>query len=679
MINNSSLCVLGILTFIPILGHTQEFWADRAGGGPLEVLEKHAVGKIYESESMSNIIFQNSSGQYEVNSFGKSQVILPSEIVSIVSGDNSLSRDGRRATLAAENIELDGSNSVLLEPGSWIIEVEPVSGNSDSTFNEGYIDYENSRYSLIVTQFDQATPSGSSVTLSARIVDNLNGDQIVNSIDNVKMKATVYEGVKAYNNKNMKDDGVESRGDEIRGDGIYSTEIPVNKAGDFSLMVSFEGSIDGQFIELATSVNTFVSENRLKVDSKTIDATQGTVLGDQLEEARFGLPLELRSVKGSMPDIVDTYAELWAKDSNGSDIVVSWIGGLVEPSESGRKRWEIPFSFHSGWLEDNDYYPPFSLRNIEIKDIDVGDEILADDREIAVHGLSIVSSSNEKRTYKNPGNNLDRTRGVHPKYLGNVAYETSNRAGSRFGSDKIVLSLHGFCDGRKPLRNFSSTIRNKGYEYSGSTRGQSATRYAIEVMQHFGWRPGKVRGIVAHSHGGMAAASLLQNFSYFFVDNARSRPPNVVSMGTPYHGSGLVEGRLPGWIGSALIGVYQFITGCDIPNELYPSRNSSWNQSIKWRARNQMTAFFTTHTRPPNIFENRDCRDSLSAQIRGSDDGVLAPSNGLGFVDGGDYDLHYSGYCHMSGMGQKDQWTNPTFINFVNNLFHSTTEAYQPF
>lgn len=646
----------------------ESFWADRLGGGAADVLARQTIGKKYVINSANNIIFSNESGQYVVRNHTKGSISLPHPISAVYAGSSHIPAD----------VELDGGNTVELDAGDWTIDVgqRKQSSNSEApALDEGYVSYEDSRYSLSVSQIEEATPSGSRIGLSARILDQ-DGAVLINQVDGIKMKATVYQGTKAYNNKLMKDDGNSSSGDAFSGDGVYSASIPINKDGDFTVMVSFSGGIDGSLIELSTAVKSFVSGNRVQVSNQTISSTLGDVNGEPLEEARYGLPITVRALKGAVPDIVESYAEVWAKDGNDQDVVVGWTGGLVKPKKQG-KLWSIPFTFHSGWLAEGDFYPPVTLKNIELKDIDVGDEILVDNPTIEVSGISKVGggASNGRRSLKSSDTESEMHRGVHPNNLG---LNPTARAGSRWGSGRVVLSLHGFCDGGKSLDGFNSTIRNKGLVYTGSGSGQSATRYATDVMAYLNYNPGKIRGIVAHSHGGMAAASLLQHYSYIFTDNASSRPPNVVSMGTPYHGSGLLEGRLPGWISTGLISLFQNQTGCTIPNELYPSRNASWNNSIKWRARYQMAAFFTTHTKP-KTFENRDCRDSLSAQILGSDDGVLAPSNGLGFVDGGDYDLHYSGYCHVPGLGQGDQWQNPTFKNFVNNLFFSATESYQPF
>jgi len=121
------------------------------------------------------------------------------------------------------------------------------------------------------------------------------------------------------------------------------------------------------------------------------------------------------------------------------------------------------------------------------------------------------------------------------------------------------------------------------------------------------------------------------------------------------------------------------IPGCKVPYELKRgSRANAWKSRIGWRARNQMTSWYTTHTRS-RFLDNRNCGRAASLYINNHDDGVMHPGEGEGFVDGGNYDRSYSGYCHTGNLGQNDQWKHPDFVRFVNNLFYAKKESWRPF
>ena len=671
------------------LAFASEFWADKRGGGAEDVLLQGLLPQQYKGSFRQDIVLPNSNGSYVISTSEAAKVLLPYERVS-------LREEGSKgkASTASRSRQVSAIDGVLdVSAGSWIITPDlssrkggsaaALAADTADSLNEAYVEFDKGAPALAVTKKDSATERGSLVTVTAS--NRASGSKT--SLKKADVVATVYLQGRALRTVKMTDDGLESNGDAVRGDGVFSAAISLVQPGDYSILIDSTASDGAQRVDRATVVRSSVSGARLVVGNPVVAVTQGHVGETTLEDQRYGIELDVTLKKGTMPDIVDTYAEVWARDMQGSDVVVGWTGGLVAPYRSPAGRWIMPFTFHSGWLALDQFQGPMSLRALSVRDIDTNDDILVIGAKAARIDLPIdpvsamsqtKSGATSTREAREPTTAMET--GVHPSLLPGATTDAfaQARVGTRSGSDRIVLSLHGFCDGGKSLAGFSSTVRDKGYVYTESRTGQSADRYAVEVMQHFGYRAGKVRGIVAHSHGGMAAASLLDNFSYFFADNLKSKPVNVVSMGTPYHGTSLLEGRLPGWVESALIGLFQYATGCTIPRELYPSSNASWNNSIAWRARFQISSWYTTHTKP-TTFENRDCRDTLSAQIPGSDDGVLAPRNGLGFADGGNYDLHYSGHCHTPGMGQGDQWRNPRFVTFVNDIFHAPVESWQPF
>lgn len=206
-------------------------------------------------------------------------------------------------------------------------------------------------------------------------------------------------------------------------------------------------------------------------------------------------------------------------------------------------------------------------------------------------------------------------------------------------------------------------------------RGMSADARAVKVMNDLNWTPARLRGAVAHSQGGLVAASLLENFSWIFYDNAVSRPPNVVSMGSPYNGTYMGD-QSNSTLGRLIKLFTDSVAECVVPYDLKKSRNNEWSRHINWRAKTQIVAYFTTHHKS-YWYKHRDCGWG-SLKIRGSDDGVAYSGEGQGFVTGGEYNRRYSGHCHTSKLG-KDQWDHPEFVTKVNQLFWSDKEDWQFF
>jgi len=452
-----------------------------------------------------------------------------------------------------------------------------------------------------------------------------------------------------------------------------------------AIYIVARGRINGNLIHRTGYLNSNNSGNRIRTVDQSVVATQGQILETPTEEERYGLPIRFTLLNGTMPDYLDTRAEVWGKDQEGNDAVIGWIGGIVEPSHIRSKRWTVPFTFHSGWLTfESEYFPPYTLRNIEVKDIDIGDNmVVASTGTIEIENIVQNKKSNSviSRSSLKGDPPLSMLKGTHPSLLNSSDGSKIESRGisARSGFTPKVVFLHGWCDRAKSIGHFSSTIRNKAFNYNRSRKGESATRYATEVMASIGWNPGYIRGIVAHSHGGMAAATLLNNYSYAFADNARSAPPNIISVGTPYEGTRLLDSVDSGIFRTILQSIVREVTnGCTIPSELFRNTNNSWDSQIGWRARFQTRAFTTQHSDSKHAFDTRDCGGWASAIIRTSDDGVLSTYDGNEFADGG-Y-THTKKYCHGPGFGnQGDQWRLPAFVNAVNQTFHAPFEEWQPY
>ncbi len=703
-----------------------EFWADRLGGGSddaivEQVLESQPYKDLSTIDVVQPEVGTGSEWVYTIKVDSEATVNFIDNDVDLtevaVSNDNSQqptlttldeTPNGQRpASPDDQSLVSQSPEGIRIGPGEWTItapqtgvkrSLKNVDGNSDASGEPvAVVDLGESDNSLAVSINEKTTRRGVTVTITARVTENSQAEEsnevivpgATKPISDTSAYAIINKPDGSTRRVRLRDSGKTNRhGDDQQGDYIYSAKFRLRKAGVHEIAVTLDGSVNELPFRRTISVHSILSGNRLKAVSNNIEATVGEVLGEPLEEGRFGLPVKVRVKNGAMPDYLETRAEVWAKDSEGNYAVVGWIGGMVEPVKINGRRWHIPFTFHNGWLQQDDYQAPLSLRNIRINDIDTGDQIVFNDKTIGISGVSfpavdahsvsdIQSALNTNTPYKlavpSP-RSFAMQKGVHPSQLGAIS-SARPQLRSRFDNNPDVVVLHGWCDGQKRADHFSDAVSDKALPYGGSTHGDSADRYALKVMKWLNWNPGKIRGIIAHSHGGLAAATLLDKYSYVFTDGVQSRPPNVVSMGSPYYGTSLLN-----HVGnnSFVKLVAQVGQGCiNIPSELFPSRNRQWSNRIGWRAKLQINSWYTTHTRS-RWYDKRDCSVG-SYFISGHDDGVISPKDGHYFADGGAYSWWRSGYCHTKGLGQKDQWYYPGFVQKVNDLFSSRTEAWRPF
>lgn len=537
-------------------------------------------------------------------------------------------------------------------------------------------------YALATDVVEDITADGKVLYFSAYLSENIDsneeGRDVAGSVirgENTTLRAVIRFPSGHKVNLRLRDNGRENIRDASAGDGIFSGKIRISAEGLYRIKFKLKSNHGGGKVKLSARSTTDVAPTRMRLASESVMATQGNVLDEELESSRYGLPLRFRVVRGEMPEIVYTRAELWAYDVNGVAAAIGWIGGMVQPVTFRGERWDIPFTFHEGWLSQDRYTGNITMRNIEISDLDTGDQLVVNSEQVvAVNGIAIQSRKGRVAAAASQGTlpTPEMLHGVHPSLLAN---RTTSRLQTRTRWTRDLLFLRGWCTNKAlPTDQFSSTIRNKALTDISVPRGQSAQNRAVAVMQYLGYQPGRLRGIVAHSQGGLVAATLLNDFSYVFADNASSRSPNVVTIGSPFNGTRV--GDASNSVTRELSRLFGSGSTCYVPHDIRKSKNSNWQRTIGWRAKYQISAFFTTHTRS-RWYDPRDC-GSLSWYIRDHDDGVLNFGEGRGFADGGEHAVKFTGHCHSDGP-QTYQLRYGPFVDRVNNLFHSDAEPWQPF
>jgi len=383
-----------------------EFWADRLGGSADDALVEHVLeSQPYKDLSTIDVVQPevgtDSEWVYNIKVDSEATVNFIDNDVDLtevaVSNDN-----GQQPTTTAtgespvgqspadQSPDSQNPDGIRIGPGEWTI-TAPQSGVKRSLKNaEGsdasgepiaVVNLDESDNSLAVSIDEKTTRRGVTVTITARVTENSQAEEsnevivpgTTKPISGTSAYAIINKPDGSTRRVRLRDSGkIDRHGDDQRGDYIYSAKFRLRAAGIHEIAVTLDGNVNELPFRRTISVHSILSGNRLKAVSNNIDATTNEVLGEVLEEGRYGLPVKVSVKSGAMPDYLETRAEVWAKDSEGNDAVVGWIGGMVEPVKKNGRTWYIPFTFHNGWLQQDDYQAPLSLRNIRINDIDTG-------------------------------------------------------------------------------------------------------------------------------------------------------------------------------------------------------------------------------------------------------------------------------------------------------------------
>lgn len=690
------------------------FWANRLGGGRYDVfihtIEDQNYIDLSPYSEVSPVDIGNGEWEFEVSADSKAYVAHPEldlqhEVDVFADGPQSRSSaiairpipNPDDVSISSRSLTENPNRVGILSEGSW--KVRTKSNTSPAPL---LINLENSDYALSVSQKEEVTKKGRRLYLSAHLagVTEDESDTLVRSGEVVNNSRAIVKVIvklkgKKVLQKQLRDSGKSSKhNDMVRGDGHYGAVVELSKEGDYAIVVRYRSDSNGQRIQRSSTSSALVSKTRLKAITSSVTATADYVLGRRIEQGRYGVPVSVRVTRGEMPEHISIRAEVWAKDSKGADSVIGWTGGMVQPTplSSNSEKWQIPFTFHSGWLFQEDYYGPLTLRNITIRSASTGDDLLWNRKNhtVAVTGIDINSLQSNQLTTKLSVEPITDSMemGVHPGFIddnGQADRSTGGISARHAGVNhdfNSVLIIPGFNEASMEEHHFNQAMQDKVFSIPRPINANvcsTAYEKAVEIMQHFGWQAGRLRGAIAHSHGGLVGAELLQNFSYIFYDNAQSRTVNVLANGSPFNGS---------WLGDRSTSSYFYklfrsidnavggnLTSCSVPYELRRSESPRWRSRILSRARSQIFSFYT-HTKHSYGI----CHKLLSPIINGKDDGVIVPNDAINFATGGVESGRH--YCHSHGSWEwsgSPQWVHHLYTNRVVNTFSSDHEPWQPF
>lgn len=329
----------------------------------------------------------------------------------------------------------------------------------------------------------------------------------------------------------------------------------------------------------------------------------------QIDDVRFRVDIPVNGLRNNQKVIA--HAEVWARDGEGNETPVAWIGGMALAERRGTR---IPLSLDSRWLARSSAKESFELRNVRLQDADYFTTLGTADR------VSLPSIDLPEPALDFNGEITEEMRtGKRPEI------EPTSAVGGK------LMLVHGYCSGANPWNpaQFSSSI-----SFLDPNANRSHDQFAQRIANFGAAYPSF--GVVAHSQGGAAALHL---YTYYWSGLDYATGSRLIqSVGTPYQGTSLA-GNL------ALLGQI-FGAGCGSNYDLTYNGAAAWLAGIPSWARAKVYYHTTSFA---DVWWRYDyCNLASDVVLSDPDDGVIERAKGQ--LSGANNMGHKTGWCHTSGM-----------------------------
>jgi len=507
--------------------------------------------------------------------------------------------DQRPTTLGIEAAQVAGDMYALesAEIGTWALSVR-AGANAPRT---GFVLIEGNPETQLVSYLSSRSQRvGDTITVNAQLSTEVKGQFAVDGqFDQGRVILTAPNGQR-------------------------SEHVMLAQAGGASF--SFKARIPGQYLAQVlvngqdSAGNTLLrsAEHVIAIATDSIDLSGAQAVLSSAADGRLNaeIPVTNKLGQGEFGSHYRAYAQVWGKDSNGADVAVAWIGGMV-PVTYGKFGASLNLALDPRWIALAGANAPFELRALRLEDPNNFVTLEASERVSLQSSSAAITASKAAR-----GIEIDdmMRMGSRP-----AAVEQSKGVGRR------LLLVHGYCSGAVwPAGSFTNAST-----FLDTNQNRSHDQFAL-MIKTFGntWNS---YGIVAHSQGG-AASLHLYNYYWSGLDNAGAGRL-IQSVGTPYQGTNLagILATLGSWFG----------VGCGFNNDLSYSGATAWLAGIPNTSRAKVN-YHTTSFKLTNWWSNDFCQFATDLVLSDPEDGTTEQAKGQ--LPGASNRGHVTGQCHTSGM-----------------------------
>jgi len=464
---------------------------------------------------------------------------------------------------------------------------------------------------------------GNQIGVTTRLTDALEGSINPRAVRDVVTSATmaVYDPSGNEETIEMHDDGLHADGDS--NDGIYGGFVLATKVGFYRAEAILSGThSDGTHFVRSTQYLLPVVNSVFELTGKA----------SAVKKDADHLTVQLNVQPTDSRKIFRAFTELWGTDSNGAEIPVCWLSGLVNV-EAASTGPVVSLELDTNWLHKAGARAPLTLKNVIIQDVDV--HIPLDTAaEIPLDALSGVIPLIEAPVEMNITKQMRE--GVRPALNASAAAAPS------------LILVHGYCANVNPWLSEKKDFTDATYflEPSKSLTNQQfadlVVKHAEKLgMSHFGG--------IGHSQGGIVLTHIL-NFYHTGLDLA-AKGRKIQTVGTPFHGcSGA---------GTAANLINLFGYGCGENFDLTTDGSKLWLAGITPETKKDIF-YYTTTYKQGSLFGDA-CSYATNLVLNWPNDGTT--------------ELKFAQLTGATNLGNKEKWCHTTEMNYSPQYLDHTRNA----
>jgi len=454
---------------------------------------------------------------------------------------------------------------------------------------------------------------GGQIGVVARLTNAAEGTVNPTALKDVVNKAImdVVEPNGAEKEVPMYDDGLHF--DSFANDGIYGGFIAATQTGIYRTSAWFEGTAPN-------GVNLIRSTQHLIPIVEERVSFTGKASAVKKDDQHLNVQL---FVDHQDSNTYRAYTELWGTDSNGKEIPVCWLAGMVVIEEVANSPAVI-LELDINWIKRAGAVAPFTLKNLLLQDSSVYvpiDQMIQIPLEVTGNILPHVTGPMSIEITK------EMKQGVFPKELLRNASAAA----------PTLLAVHGYCSDVNPWQKYMEDFTSTSFflERLASLTNEKFAQLALKHSETLGMT--RWSG-VGHSQGGNV---LVHIFNYYFSGMDQAANGRIIqSLGTPFQGN---TGA-----GSAANLIKLFGFGCGENFDLTTDGANLWLPGITTDTRKQVYSYTTTYVQ--GKFFGDHCNLAVNLLLKWPNDGVtelaLAPLKG------------------GNSLGNKDAWCHTVSMNY---------------
>jgi len=450
--------------------------------------------------------------------------------------------------------------------------------------------------------------AGQQVGLVTMITADAEGTENPSALKDTIFSATmeVYDPTGHKTDVTMHDDGLHN--DLEANDGIYGGSIDASETGIYRAEAFILGThSDGTSFVRSTQHMLPVVQNELTLT--------GTARTGAKDHDRFDIFVSVSTGNSANANNqFRVYTELYGTDSNGNEVAVCWLGGMVDVMQIHNQQI-LTLEVNKNWLKMAGAKAPLTLKNTVVHDAYV---------HVPLSSLAEIHVQCEDA-------HLPIVTGPVQMQITKEMKEGKRRfnATANAAAPSLML-IHGYCSSTNPWQS-GFTDASLFLEPQASLTNEKFAQLVVEHADELGM---KSWGGVGHSQGGVVLVHILNYYESGLDESTGGR--RIQSVGTPYYGNS--------GAGSAANLIKIFGYGCGENFDLTQDGSNLWMAGIRPESRKEVF-YYTTTYKQGNLFGDY-CNMAVNLVLQWPNDGTT--------------EIKYTKLDSATNLGNVEKWCHTT-------------------